>query len=211
MKEHVYGLFAFAEERRVGHHYEKSTPFARGTHGVITELYNDRPGARWASLRLPWPGDKEAERQLEVGRPKQPVRSPQLSLVFEAGFAEIGPRLKLPLHGLVQSNSVGRLRLNPRPRRALCRWRRVHVLQELHERRLTRARFRTLNFAVLGLTRPQLEERLLGSLSRAHVESESSNEPSDRTQDAVLEGTRMDEAFAALDAQTDEAFQGEWL
>ncbi|MCK1743742.1 GNAT family N-acetyltransferase [Bradyrhizobium sp. 139] len=135
MKERISGFLAFIEECPVGIIMlsESASLFARGTYGIITELYvvpDQRSsgvamGLIEAAVSL---GTVKGWGQLEVGAPKQPVwsRSPNSALYLKAGFAEIGPRLKLQLHGQAssraQSNSVSRSRLNSRQRRALRRY-----------------------------------------------------------------------------------------
>ncbi|MGL3104627.1 GNAT family N-acetyltransferase [Bradyrhizobium sp. BR 1432] len=112
MKERVYGFLSFAEERAVGVIMvsESASLFARGTYGIITELYvvpDQRSsgvamGLIEAAVAL---GTAKGWGQLEVGAPKQPVwsRSPNSALYLKAGFAEMGPRLKLPLHDITSS------------------------------------------------------------------------------------------------------------
>nr|WP_035727947.1 GNAT family N-acetyltransferase [Bradyrhizobium murdochi] len=136
MKERVYGFLAFTEERPVGIIMvsESAALFARGTYGIITELYVV-PDQRSSGVAMHLIeaavglGTVKGWGQLEVGAPRQPMwsRSPNSALYLKAGFAEIGPRLKLPLHGLAsrraQGNPAGDPRLDPRRQRA--RYRRV--------------------------------------------------------------------------------------
>ncbi|UWU75789.1 GNAT family N-acetyltransferase [Bradyrhizobium huanghuaihaiense] len=109
MKERVSGLLAFSEECPVGIIMlsEGAALFARGTYGIITELYvvPDQRSSGVAMRLIEAAaalGTKKGWGQLEVGAPNQPMwsRSPKSALYLKAGFAEIGPRLKLPLHGL---------------------------------------------------------------------------------------------------------------
>ncbi|MCK1592262.1 GNAT family N-acetyltransferase [Bradyrhizobium sp. 169] len=134
MKERISGFLAFAEERPVGIIMlsESAALFARGAYGIITELYvvPDQRSSGVAMALIDAAvglGTVRGWGQLEVGAPNQPMwsRSPNSALYLKAGFAEIGPRLKLPLHGLahrrVQSNPTSPSRLDPRRRRALRR------------------------------------------------------------------------------------------
>ncbi|MFB9264820.1 GNAT family N-acetyltransferase [Bradyrhizobium erythrophlei] len=135
MKERISGFLACAEKRPVGIIMlsESASLFAHGTYGIITELYvvPDQRSSGVAMRLIEAAvglGTVKGWSQLEVGAPKQPVwsRSPNSALYLKAGFAEIGPRLKLPLHGLASSraqgnNLVGRSRLDPRRRHAPCR------------------------------------------------------------------------------------------
>ncbi|TWB46934.1 GNAT family N-acetyltransferase [Bradyrhizobium sacchari] len=132
MTERVSGFLAFTEERPVGIIMlsESASLFARGTYGIITELYvvPDQRSSGVAMRLIEAAvglGTKKGWGQLEVGAPNQPMwsRSPNSALYLKAGFAEIGPRLKLPLHGLarprVQSSpAAAPSRLDPRRRRA---------------------------------------------------------------------------------------------
>ncbi|WOH52229.1 MULTISPECIES: GNAT family N-acetyltransferase [Bradyrhizobium] len=112
IKERVYGFLAFAEARPVGIIMlsESAALFARGTYGIITELYVV-PDQRSSGIAMRLIeaavslGTVKGWGQLELGAPRQPTWSRNRSLAFylKAGFAEIGPRLKLPLHGLGQS------------------------------------------------------------------------------------------------------------
>ncbi|MET4388267.1 GNAT superfamily N-acetyltransferase [Bradyrhizobium sp. F1.4.3] len=134
MKERVYGFLAFTEERPVGLIMlsESAALFAGGTYGIITELYvvPDQRSSGVAMRLIEAAvglGTVKGWGQLEVGAPRQPMwsRSPSSALYLKAGFAEIGPRLKLPLHGLASQrakrNAAGRSRLEPRRQRALGR------------------------------------------------------------------------------------------
>ncbi|WP_249734943.1 GNAT family N-acetyltransferase [Bradyrhizobium sp. sGM-13] len=134
MKERVYGFLAFTEARPVGLIMlsESAALFARGTYGIITELYvvPDQRSSGVAMRLIEAAvglGTVKGWGQLEVGAPRQPMwsRSPNSALYLKAGFAEIGPRLKLPLHGLASQrakrNAAGRSRLDPRRQRALGR------------------------------------------------------------------------------------------
>ncbi|MDH2404710.1 GNAT family N-acetyltransferase [Bradyrhizobium sp. SSUT18] len=134
MKERVYGFLAFTEARPVGLIMlsEGAALFARGTYGIITELYvvPDQRSSGVAMRLIAAAvglGTVKGWGQLEVGAPRQPMwsRSPTSALYLKAGFAEIGPRLKLPLHGLAshraKCNAAGRSRLYPRRQHALCR------------------------------------------------------------------------------------------
>ncbi|UPJ47998.1 GNAT family N-acetyltransferase [Bradyrhizobium sp. 200] len=134
MKERVYGFLAFTEERPVGIIMlsESAALFARGTYGIITELYvvPDQRSSGVAMRLIEAAvglGTVKGWGQLEVGAPRQPMwsRSPNSALYLKAGFAELGPRLKLPLHGLAnpraQGDLAGRSRLDPRRQRARCR------------------------------------------------------------------------------------------
>lgn len=133
MNERISGFLAFTEERPVGIIMlsESAALFARGTYGIITELYvvpDQRSSG--VAMRLIGAavglGTVKGWGQLEVGAPNQPMwsRSPNSVLYLKAGFAEIGPRLKLPLHGLArraQGGPAATSRLDPRQRRALRR------------------------------------------------------------------------------------------
>jgi len=144
MKERVHGFLAFSEERALGiiMMSESASFFARGTYGIITELYvvpDQRSsgvamGLIEAAVAL---GTAKGWRLLEVGAPKQPVwsRSPNSALYLKAGFAEMGPRLKLPLQDATSSlprakpptRSRSEARRRPRPPRrvpdpAAARW-----------------------------------------------------------------------------------------
>ncbi|WP_136623636.1 MULTISPECIES: GNAT family N-acetyltransferase [Bradyrhizobium] len=131
MKERVYGFLAFTEERPVGVIMlsETAALFARGTFATITELYvvpDQRSSG--VAMRLIGAavglGTEKGWSQLELAAPRQPMwsRNPGLALYFKAGFAEIGPRLKLPLQSnaspRAQGNPVGRSRLEYRQQRA---------------------------------------------------------------------------------------------
>ncbi|MET4262370.1 GNAT superfamily N-acetyltransferase [Bradyrhizobium sp. S3.12.5] len=134
MKERVYGFVAFTEARPVGLIMlsESAALFAGGTYGIITELYVV-PDQRSSGVAMHLIesavglGTAKGWGQLEVGAPRQPMwsRSPTSALYLKAGFAEIGPRLKLPLQGLASQrekrNATGRSRLDPRRQRALSR------------------------------------------------------------------------------------------
>ncbi|WP_354259833.1 GNAT family N-acetyltransferase [Bradyrhizobium sp. F1.13.3] len=131
MKDRVSGFLAVSDERPVGIIMlsESAALFASGTYGIITELYvvpdQRSSGVAMrlieAAVEL---GTTKGWGQLEVGAPNQPVwsRNPNSALYLKAGFAEIGPRLKLPLHGLAsrraQACSPGPSRLHSRRRRA---------------------------------------------------------------------------------------------
>ncbi|MCP1835608.1 GNAT superfamily N-acetyltransferase [Bradyrhizobium sp. USDA 4532] len=134
MKERISGFLAFTEERPVGIIMlsESAALFARGTYGIITELYvvSDQRSSGVAMRLIEAAVDLGTAKgwgQLEVGVPNQPMwsRSPNSALYLKAGFAEIGPRLKLPLHGLAGRRTEGSpaalSRLGPRRRRALRR------------------------------------------------------------------------------------------
>lgn len=130
MKERVYGFLAFAPERPVGLIMlsESAALFAHGIYGIITELYVV-PDQRSSGIAMRLIGAAvehgrvKGWRHLEVGAPRQPMwsRSPHSALYLKAGFAEIGPRLKLALHGLTasraQAGSAQRARLRRRRRR----------------------------------------------------------------------------------------------
>ncbi|MGY4408618.1 GNAT superfamily N-acetyltransferase [Bradyrhizobium sp. LB7.1] len=134
MEDRITGFLAFTEERPVGIIMlsESAALFARGTYGIITELYvvpDQRSSG--VAMRLieaaACLGTFKGWGQLEVGAPNQPMwsRSPQSALYLKAGFAEIGPRLKLPLHSSAhrraQPTPVTPSRFDPRRRRALRR------------------------------------------------------------------------------------------
>lgn len=134
MKERIFGFLAFTEECPVGIIMlsEGAALFARGSYGIITELYvvPDQRSSGVAMLLIDAAvslGTLKGWSQLEVGAPNQPIwnRSPNSALYLKAGFAEIGPRLKLPLHGLArpraQDSAVAPSRVDPRRRRALRR------------------------------------------------------------------------------------------
>ncbi|MET4015932.1 GNAT family N-acetyltransferase [Bradyrhizobium sp. S3.2.12] len=131
MKERIYGFLAFTEVRPVGLIMlsESAALFAGGTYGIITELYVvPEQRSTGVAMRLIEAavglGTLKGWGQLEVGAPRQPIwsRSPCSALYLKAGFAEIGPRLKLPLRGLAshraKRSAAGRLRLDPRGQRA---------------------------------------------------------------------------------------------
>ncbi|MFB6465039.1 GNAT family N-acetyltransferase [Bradyrhizobium tunisiense] len=131
IKERVSGFLAFSEECPVGIIMlsESAALFARGTYGIITELYvvPDQRSSGVAMRLIEAAvglGTIKGWAQLEVGAPNQPMwsRSPNSALYLKAGFAEIGPRLKLPLHGLAsrraQACPPAPSRLDPRGRRA---------------------------------------------------------------------------------------------
>ncbi|MDF0584792.1 GNAT family N-acetyltransferase [Bradyrhizobium yuanmingense] len=115
MKERICGFLGFVEERAVGIIMvaENISLFARGSYGVITELYvvpdHRSSGVAMslidAAVAL---GTKKGWGQLEVGAPKQPVwsRSPNSALYLKAGFAEMGPRLRLPLQDVTSSRPL---------------------------------------------------------------------------------------------------------
>ncbi|MGY4509331.1 GNAT family N-acetyltransferase [Bradyrhizobium sp. USDA 3650] len=136
MKERVHGFLAFTESRPVGLIMlsESAALFAGGTYGIITELYvvPDQRSSGVAMRLIEAAvglGTVKGWGQLEVGAPRQPMwsRSPNSALYLKAGFAEIGPRLKLPLHGLpgqrAKRDAAGSSRLDPRQQRALGRFR----------------------------------------------------------------------------------------
>ncbi|MCK1656426.1 GNAT family N-acetyltransferase [Bradyrhizobium sp. 151] len=131
MNERVSGFLAFLEECPVGIIMlsESAALFARGTYGIITELYVvPHQRSCGVAMRLIEAavslGMIKGWGQLEVGAPSQPMwsRNPNSALYLKAGFAEIGPRLKLPLHGPVspraQACPPAPWRLNHRRRRA---------------------------------------------------------------------------------------------
>ncbi|OSI73799.1 N-acetyltransferase [Bradyrhizobium canariense] len=134
MKERVYGFLAFTEARPVGLIMlsESAALFAGGAYGIITELYvvPDQRSSGVAMRLIEAAvglGTAKGWGQLEVVAPRQLVwsRSPNLALYVKAGFAEMGPRLKLQLDGLASQrakrNTAGRSRLDPRRQSALCR------------------------------------------------------------------------------------------
>lgn len=116
MKERISGFLAFTEERPVGLIMlsESAALFARGTYGIITELYVV-PDQRSSGVAIALIdaavtlGTIKGWSQLEVGAPRQPMwsRSPNSALYLKLGFSEIGPRLKLPLHGLARPRGEG--------------------------------------------------------------------------------------------------------
>ncbi|MHB0772989.1 GNAT family N-acetyltransferase [Bradyrhizobium sp. 1.29L] len=115
-KERISGFLAFTEESPVGVIMlsESAALFARGTYGIITELYvvPDQRSSGVAMVLIDAAvtlGTTKGWGQLEVGAPRQPMwsRSPNSALYLKLGFAEIGPRLKLPLHGLAGSREQG--------------------------------------------------------------------------------------------------------
>lgn len=126
MKERISGFLAFAEERPVGLIMlsESAALFARGTYGIITELYV-LPDQRSSGVAMALIdaavtlGTTKGWGQLEVGAPRQPMwsRSPNSALYLKLGFSEIGPRLKLPLHGLACPRGQGSPAAPTRPRR----------------------------------------------------------------------------------------------
>lgn len=127
MKERISGFLAFAEEHPVGLIMlsESAALFARGTYGIITELYvvpdQRSSGVAMALIDAAVTlGTTKGWGQLEVGAPRQPMwnRSPNSALYLKLGFSEIGPRLKLPLHGPAQGSPAAPTRLEPRRRRA---------------------------------------------------------------------------------------------
>ncbi|MBM7487905.1 GNAT superfamily N-acetyltransferase [Bradyrhizobium sp. USDA 3686] len=134
MKERVYGFLAFTEARPVGLIMlsESAALFADGAYGIITELYvvPDQRSSGVAMRLIEAAvglGTLKGWGQLEVGAPRQAIwsRTPNSALYLKAGFAEIGPRLKLPLHGLASQrakrSAAGKSRLDPRRQRALGR------------------------------------------------------------------------------------------
>ncbi|MCK1727843.1 GNAT family N-acetyltransferase [Bradyrhizobium sp. 142] len=134
MKERVYGFLAFTGDRPVGVIMlsESAALFACGTYGTITELYvvPDQRSSGVAMRLIEAAvglGTVKGWGQLELAAPRQPMwsRNPSLALYVKAGFAEIGPRLKLPLQGLAspraQGIPKGRSRLDPRRQRARSR------------------------------------------------------------------------------------------
>ncbi|MGY3146494.1 hypothetical protein ACVWYQ_003493 [Bradyrhizobium sp. USDA 3397] len=108
---------------------ESAAFFARGTYATITELYvvpdQRSSGVAMrlieAAVEL---GMVKGWTQLELAAPRQPMwsRNPGLALYVKAGFAEIGPRLQLPLQCLASSRSQAkpkkRLRSGSRRQRA---------------------------------------------------------------------------------------------
>lgn len=126
-KERISGFLAIAEEHPVGLIMlsESAALFARGTYGIITELYvvpdQRSSGVAMALIDAAVTlGATKGWGQLEVGAPRQPMwnRSPNSALYLKLGFSEIGPRLKLPLHGPAQDRPAAPTRLEPRRRRA---------------------------------------------------------------------------------------------
>ncbi|WP_128932006.1 GNAT family N-acetyltransferase [Bradyrhizobium zhanjiangense] len=110
MNECVYGYLAFLDERPVGILMVSGSASlsARGTYGIITELYvvPDQRSSGVAMRLIEGAVSLGVEKgwvQLEVGTPKQPMwnRSPNSALYLKAGFAEIGPRLMFTLRRLV--------------------------------------------------------------------------------------------------------------
>ncbi|MGY4430684.1 GNAT superfamily N-acetyltransferase [Bradyrhizobium sp. F1.13.1] len=130
MKERVYGFLAFTEVRPVGLIMlsESAAIFAGGAYGIITELYvvPERRSSGVAMRLIEAAvglGTLKGWGQLEVGAPRQPIwsRSPSSALYLKAGFAEIGPRLKLPLRGFAshsKRSAAARSRLGSRRQRA---------------------------------------------------------------------------------------------
>ncbi|MCA1360806.1 GNAT family N-acetyltransferase [Bradyrhizobium sp. IC3069] len=132
-KERIHGFLGFVEERAVGIIMvaESISLFARGPYGIITELYvvpdHRSSGVAMSLIEAAVAlGTAKGWGQLEVGAPKQPVwsRSPNSALYLKAGFAEMGPRLKLPLHDVTGSRTPAK----PPPPSRLER-RRRHVLR----------------------------------------------------------------------------------
>ncbi|MES5485143.1 GNAT family N-acetyltransferase [Bradyrhizobium sp. INPA03-11B] len=132
MKERVYGFLACAKKCPVGIIMlsESASFVAHGTYGIITEIYvvPDQRSSGVAMRLIEAAvglGRAKGWSQLEVGAPRQPAwsRSPNSALYVKAGFAEIGPRLKFPLHvdSRAQGNAVGRPRSDPRRRHGLSR------------------------------------------------------------------------------------------
>lgn len=134
MEERIYGFLAFAEDRPVGVIMlsESAALFARGRYATITELYvvPDQRSSGVAMRLIEAAvglGRVKSWGQLELAAPKQQMwsRNSSLALYFKAGFAEIGPRLKLPLQCLAsprpQGIAKGRSRLDSRRQRALSR------------------------------------------------------------------------------------------
>lgn len=133
-KEQVHGFLAFAEDRPVGLIMlsESAALLARGAYAIITELYvvPDQRSSGVAMRLIDAAvslGNLKGWGHLELAAPRQPMwsRNPSLALYFKAGFAEIGPRLKLPLREVasprVQGKSAGRSRLDYRRQRAVSR------------------------------------------------------------------------------------------
>lgn len=112
MKERVHGFLAFNLKDPVGLIMlsEGAALFAYGIYGIVTELYV-MPDQRSSGVAMRLIeaavglGKVKGWHHLEVGAPRQPMwsRSPNSALYLKAGFAEIGPRLKLPLHCLDRS------------------------------------------------------------------------------------------------------------
>lgn len=107
MKERVCGFLAFDLENPVGLIMlsEGAALLACGIYGIVTELYvvPDQRSSGVAMRLIDAAvdlGKEKGWRHLEVGVPRQPMwsRSPHSALYLKAGFAEIGPRLRLPLH-----------------------------------------------------------------------------------------------------------------
>lgn len=134
LKERISGFLAFTEARPVGIIMlsESAALFARGTYGIITELYvvPDQRSTGVAMRLIEAAvglGTAKGWGQLEVGAPNQPMwsRNPNLELYLKAGFAEIGPRFKLPLPGLAspraKDSREAPSRRGPRRRRVLRR------------------------------------------------------------------------------------------
>lgn len=81
---------------------ESAALFARGTYGIINELYvvPDRRSSGIAQLLIDAAaemGKQKGWSQLEVGAPRQPMWNRTLAFYLRSGFMEIGPRLALPL------------------------------------------------------------------------------------------------------------------
>lgn len=116
MKERISGFLAFSEERPAGIIMlaESAALVARGTYGIITELYvvPDQRSSGVAMCLIGAAvalGTAKGWGQIEVGAPNQPMwsRSPNSALYLKVGFAEIGPRLKLPLHNSAHPRAQG--------------------------------------------------------------------------------------------------------
>lgn len=126
MKERVCGLLSFTGDRPVGviMMSESAAFFARGSYATITELYvvpdQRSSGVAMrlieAAVEL---GMVKGWTQLELAAPRQPMwsRNPGLALYVKAGFAEIGPRLQLPLPCLASSRLQAKRKKRLRSRR----------------------------------------------------------------------------------------------
>lgn len=100
----VHGLLAFetAAPIAVMMLCESAAIYAGGIFGVITELYvvPDKRSTGVAKMLVDAAaalGRERAWGRLEVGAPRQPAWERSLNFYRRCGFAEIGPRLQLPL------------------------------------------------------------------------------------------------------------------
>jgi GNAT superfamily N-acetyltransferase len=104
LRDRIFGFLALEQEEPIGVMMisESAAVYARGMFGVITELYvipekrstgvAEKLIDAGASL-----GRQHSWNRIEVGAPHQPAWERTVKFYLRAGFAEVGPRLRLLL------------------------------------------------------------------------------------------------------------------